>query len=84
VIHVVTTRGDGLITTAQAAAMVRRDPATIRSWVQRGRLRRAGLDERHNSLFDPAEVAAAEMIVRRNGIRTSGVDPRPAPPSLAA
>jgi hypothetical protein len=77
VIDVIITRGDGLITTAQAAAMTRRDPATIRSWVRRGRLRRAGLDERHNSLFDPAEVTAAEMLVRGNGLRTSGVDPRP-------
>ena len=78
------TRGDGLITTAQAAAMVRKSPATIRSWVLRGRLHRAGLDERHNSLFDPADVAAAEMLVRENGLRTSGVDPRPARPALAA
>ena len=80
----VITRGDGLITTAQAAAMVRRDPATIRTWVRRGRLRRAGLDERHNSLFDPAEVTAAEMLVRQNGLRASGVDPRPARPALTA
>lgn len=57
--------------------MVRRDPATIRTWVRRGRLRRAGLDEQHNSLFDPTEVAAAEQIVRENGMRASGVDPRP-------
>lgn len=71
------TRGDGLVTTAQAAAMTRRSPATIRKWVQRGRLEVRGLDERHNSLFDPAEVAAAERLVRENGLRTRGVDPRP-------
>jgi helix-turn-helix protein len=78
------TRADGLVTTAQAARMVRRSPATIRKWVQRGHLEVAGLDERHNSLFDPVEVTAAERLVRENGLRASGVDPRPAAPALAA
>lgn len=70
------TRGDGYVTVAQAAQMVRRKPATIRSWVNRGHLAKCGLDEHDRSLFRPDDVAAAEKTVRANGLRTSGVDPR--------
>lgn len=70
------TRGDGLVTTAQAAAIVRVDPATIRQWRHRKHLRPRGLDERGNPLYHPDDVAAAEKRVRANGLRTSGVDPR--------
>ncbi len=70
------TRGDGLVTTAQAAAIVRVDPATIRKWRQRKHLRPRGLDERGHPLYHPDDIAAAEKQVRANGLRTSGVDPR--------
>ena len=70
------TRGDGLVTTPQAAAMVRRKPATIRSWVFRRHLAQRGLDEHGQPLYHPDDVAAAEKLVRANGLRTSGVDPR--------
>lgn len=70
------TRGDGLIWTAQAAEMVGADPATIRKWRQRGHLEPRGLDEHGKPLYHPDDVAAAERTVTRNGLRTSGVNPR--------
>lgn len=70
------TRGDGLVSTVQAAQMVRIKSATIRKWVQRGHLQPRGLDERGHPLYHPDDVAAAEKRVRDNGLRTSGVDPR--------
>lgn len=70
------TRGDGYVTTAQAAQMVHVSPATIRSWVLRGHLAKRGLDEHGHALYAPDDVAAAEKRVRDNGLRTSGIDPR--------
>jgi MerR HTH family regulatory protein len=70
------TRGDGYVTTVQAAEMVRVTPATIRKWKQRGHLEPVGLDERGNPLYRPGDVTAAEKSVQRNGIAASGVDPR--------
>lgn len=70
------TRGDGYVTTADAADIVRVTPATIRKWRQRGHLAPRGLDERGNPLYAPADVIAAEKRVRDNGVRASGVDPR--------
>ena len=70
------TRGDGLISTAQAAQMVRVDAATIRKWRQRGHLAARGLDERGRPLYHPDDVAVADKRVRQNGLRASGIDPR--------
>ena len=70
------TRGDGLLTTTQAAQMVGRSPSTIRTWVARGHLAARGLCERGRPLYDRTEVRAAERTVRDNGLRTSGIDPR--------
>jgi len=70
------TRGDGLVTCAQAAESAGVRPSTIRSWVARGWLARRGLSERGHPLYDPDDVARAEKVVKANGLRTSGVDPR--------
>lgn len=69
-------RGDGLLTTAEAAQMVGRKPATIRSWRHRGWLEPQGLDERNRPLYARQAVRAAERRVRENGLRASGIDPR--------
>lgn len=68
-------RGDGLLYTAEAAALVGRKPATIRSWRRRGRLKIQGLDEAGEPLHTPEAVRAAARLARENGLRTSGIDP---------
>ena len=70
------TRGDGLVTTAQAAAIVRAEPWLIRQWKRRGHLAPRGLDEHGRPLYHPDDVSDAEKRVRANGLRTSGIDPR--------
>jgi hypothetical protein len=77
-VSVLITRGDGLVTTAQAAQIAKRSPVTIRSWVQRDHLKPRGMDERGHPLYDPDDVARAEKAVHDNGLRTSGgrLDPR--------
>ena len=70
------TRGDGFITTAQAAQMIGVKPPTIRSWRHRGWLEPQGLDERNRPLYTRQAIREAERRVRENGLRTSGVDPR--------
>lgn len=72
------TRGDGYVTTAQAAEMVRRKPGTIRQWKLRGHLAPRGLDEHGKPLYDPADVYRAEKLARDNALRTNGTDPRQA------
>lgn len=69
-------RGDGLLSTPEAARLVRVAPATIRSWRKRGLLEPQGLDERGWPLHTAEAVRAAERRVRENGLRTSGIDPR--------
>jgi DNA-binding transcriptional MerR regulator len=59
------TRDDGLITYDQAAQLARVRPGTIRQWVARGHLAKAGLDERGRCLFRPADVAATEKRLRK-------------------
>lgn len=63
------TRGDGLITTAQAARLAGVQENTIRQWVTRGLLAKAGLDERGHSLFDPGAVARCELATRHKARR---------------
>lgn len=70
------TRGDGLLSTAQAARLAGRSPATIRSWAHRGHIAPAGLDERGYPLYRAESVRAAERAVRANGLAASGIDPR--------
>ena len=82
-------RGDGLLNTPEAAALVGVTPATVRKWRSRGWLTAQGLDERNNPLHTREAIRAAERRVRQNGIAASGIDPRqlrqrPAPLPLAA
>jgi DNA-binding transcriptional MerR regulator len=69
-------RGDGFLTTADAAHLVGVQPATIRSWRNRGYLAAQGLDERNRPLHTREAVRAAERLVRENGLQASGIDPR--------
>ena len=69
-------RGDGYLSTADAARLIGVQPATIRSWRNRGYLVAQGLDERNRPLHTPEAVRAAERLVRENGIQASGIDPR--------
>ena len=75
-VSVLTTRGDGLLSTSQSAQLVGVKPATIRSWRNRGWLVRQGLDERGHPLHSREAVRAAERQVRENGLRTPVGDPR--------
>lgn len=70
------TRGDGLLSTDQAARLAGVAPGTIRSWRSRKRLAAAGLDDHGRPLYEPDAVREAEALVRSNGLRTSGIDPR--------
>lgn len=70
------TRGDGFLTTAQAAELAGVSPATIRSWRNRGYLAPQGLDERNRPLHTREAIRAAERLVRENGLAASGIDPR--------
>lgn len=69
-------RGDGLLTTPEAARLVGVSPATIRSWRNRGHLAAQGLDERNRPLHTREAVREAERRVRSNGLQASGIDPR--------
>ncbi|MGW1182976.1 MerR family transcriptional regulator [Streptomyces drozdowiczii] len=74
-----------LLTTAQAAAHAHQArqllsagaaeicPASIRSWVKRGRLQRAGLTEDGRPLYRLADVARAEVATRRRALRLVGI-----------
>jgi hypothetical protein len=75
-VSLLTTRGDGLLSTAQSAQLVGVSPATIRSWRHRGWLATQGLDERGHPLHTREAVRAAERQVRENGLRTPVGDPR--------
>lgn len=69
-------RGDGLLTTAEAALLAGVSVNTIYSWRNRGHLVAQGLDERGYPLHTREAVRAAEKLVRENGIAASGIDPR--------
>ena len=63
------TRADGLIDAAQAAELCHVGESTIRAWVSRGHLAKAGTDERGRSLFDPVDLAKAEYRTRKRARR---------------
>jgi hypothetical protein len=67
---VLITRADGLVDTAQAAELCHVGESTIRAWVCRGFLAKAGKDERGRSLFDPVALAKAEYRTRKRARRT--------------
>jgi len=69
-------RGDGLLTTPEAARLVGVKPVTIRRWRMLGYLAPQGLDERGYPLHTREAVRAAERLVRENGLKASGIDPR--------
>ncbi|MGW3711445.1 MerR family transcriptional regulator [Streptomyces albogriseolus] len=51
-------------------------PRTIRSWVARGHLAPAGLDERGRQLFRLADLARAEHATRDRALRLVGIPER--------
>jgi DNA-binding transcriptional MerR regulator len=69
-------RGDGFFSTPESARLLGVRPSTIRKWRQRGWLQPQGLDERGNPLHTREALWAADALVRANGLRTSGTDPR--------
>jgi transposase-like protein len=69
-------RGDGYLTTAEAARLAGVSVNTIYSWRNRGHLAAQGLDENGRPLHTPEAVRAAERRVRENGLAASGIDPR--------
>lgn len=75
-VHMTPTRGDGLLNTPQLAQMLGVSPATIRKWRERGYLEPQGLDERRRPLHTRQAGRDAEHLVRSNGLRASGIDPR--------
>jgi DNA-binding transcriptional MerR regulator len=69
-------RGDGYLTTAEAAKLAGVSVNTIYSWRKRGHLVAQGLDERGRPLHTRQAVRDAERRVRENGLQASGIDPR--------
>jgi DNA-binding transcriptional MerR regulator len=63
------TRDDGLVDIHQAAQLCQVKEGTIRQWVNRGHLPKAGLDERGRSLFDPVALQRAEYKTRARARR---------------
>lgn len=51
-----TTAPPRLVDTQAAAIAVGRQPATIRSWIHRGRIQAHGVDHRGRTLVDLAEI----------------------------
>jgi DNA-binding transcriptional MerR regulator len=70
------TRGDGFLSTPEAARFIGVSPSTIRKWRERGWLETQGLDERGRPLHTREALRAADQRVRDNGIKASGIDPR--------
>lgn len=72
---------EGLVTTAQAAELADVKPGTIRQWVKRGHLEKAGLDERGYPMYRVADVARVEFATHERARRKTG---RPKPKKSAA
>lgn len=69
-------RGDGLLSTPEAARLAGVKPSTIRRWRMLGQLVPQGYDERGYPLHSRAAVRATEREVRENGLKYSKIDPR--------
>jgi DNA-binding transcriptional MerR regulator len=69
-------RGDGLLTTAEAARFAGVSVNTIYSWRNRGHLVAQGLDEHGRPLHTREALRGAELRVHKNGLQASGIDPR--------
>lgn len=69
-------RGDGFYPTPEAAKLLGVKPSLIRKWRQRGWLGTQGLDERGRPMHTREALVAADKLVRENGLKTSGIDPR--------
>jgi DNA-binding transcriptional MerR regulator len=63
------TRADGLVDAQQAAQLCGVQVGTIRQWVARGHLAKAGLDDKGRSLFDPVALQRAEFHTRKRARR---------------
>jgi hypothetical protein len=75
-VTVVTSRGDGFLTTPEAAAFLGVGPWLIRKWRSRGWLKPQGLDEHGFPLHTAEALRATERLVCEHGIEASGVNPR--------
>ena len=81
-------RGDGYLTTAEAARKVGVDPSTISQWRKRGNIRPDGLDERERPLYRPETVVkppssrcASCGLETTTGHRSAEATQAPAPAS---
>ena len=70
------TRGDNLLTAAQAAQLVGVTPKTIRNWRDRGLLEVAKRNDHGWELFHKDDVRWAEAWARDLGKQAIGTDPR--------
>src|ERR1039458_2295726 len=61
---VLPTRGDGLLSTPQAARLVGVSPSTFRVWRYRGHVTPTGLDERGRPLYSREEARAGERRLK--------------------
>ncbi len=73
----ITPRPDGLLTREMAAALCGVDPDTISQWVRRRHLKVTRRDGR-SPLFEPVDVAKAEIATRKRARRERGLFPLPA------
>jgi hypothetical protein len=76
VTDLVSSRGDGFLTTPESAAFLGVKPWLIRKWRSRGWLRPQGLDERGFPLHTAEALRATERLVCEHGLAESGMNPR--------
>jgi DNA-binding transcriptional MerR regulator len=73
-VEMVTITGpDMLVTTREAAELCRVKIDTVRKWVRRGHLDRAGLDENGWPVYRAVDVAKAEYATRERARRNVGM-----------
>lgn len=72
----VPTRGDGMLSTRQAARVAGVAWATFRAWRRLGYVAPDGLDESGYPLYWPSTARRVEAEVRARGIAMTGIDPR--------
>ena len=70
------TRGDKLLTAAQAAELVGVTPRTIRNWRDRELLEVVKRTDQGWELFHKDDVRWAEAMARELGMQAIGTDPR--------